>query len=1107
MKIAFLLVFITCLNVSAKVFSQEKLTLDLKNIKLEKALQTIEKQSSYRFVYSPTEGPFNKVISIKTNQASLEEVMRSLLSGTSLSFTVQQHNLITILKAEMTNQDVVVKGVVKDSTGLGLPGVTITVKGIKGIGTSTDGDGKFSIKVPNSSILVFSAIGFTTVEEPASGSMNIVMKALSNNLDEVVVQAYGTTTKRKTTSSISTLDMTTIASIPVQSINDGVAGRLPGITVTATNGAPGSKSSISIRGGGTPLFVIDNVIRSESDFANLNPNDIEDYSLLKDAAATALYGVSASNGVLLVTTKRGKEGKTSINYAYNQIFSQPTLFPDRLSSFEQQSALNRLFVYEGKPAPIAPQDLEKYRDGADPLRFPNTDWQDLTMKNFSPEMRHDLSMSAGTKLLSYYASLSYYNQGTILKTDKNSNKRTTYRLNATSDFEKANLKVNVGLDGFIEKNIVPVAGYAGIYSHIQDRLSYELAKNEFGLPTPIPDNPVRELDPLSGYNKGAGNVLNANLSLAYSAHFLKGLKFKINGVYNTYNTQGKVWNFLAPGYLIGSTAPVYGNAPSLTVRSDKGNMTTLQGYVIYNKTFGDHAIDFTAVYEQTKGNYFTINAARSNYQILYDQLIAGPTENQSINIFDGNGNLLSGESENARAALLGRLSYNYKSKYSFEASVRRDGDYLFVPGSQWGTFFALSAGYTLSEEGFMKSLKDKHILDFLKIRGSYGILGNKDGINPFRYVSAYSVTPIAWFVDGKAVQGTSEPTSIPSQSYSWQQIADRNIAIDLASFNNRLTATVEYYYKRTTGYVTSDPRFANTLGIKLPLINFSDGAARKEGFDFNMNWQSKQGQLSYKIGFNYNYFNTAWERNASDSDADLKNPFRRRSSQLAGFLVDVNGNAIYGYKNNGFYTDNGQLLSGARLPGASGVAAGDLRYIDTNGDGQITADDQTTIGNNTFPRTNYGITLDLGYKGFFFSAVVQGSGNRDRYLGSSLTGQTGKLMTYGFQEDYWRPDNTDALFPRATTSAGVNGGNNYQTSDFWLIQSKYVRLKYLQVGYDFKKGVFQRSPFQQLRLFVSGTNILTSAKSQKYFIDPEADPSNYNYPIQRTFAIGINAGF
>lgn len=1091
MKIAFLLIFITCLNVSAKVFSQEKLTLDIKNVRLEKVLQIIEKQSNYRFVYSPTEGPFNKLISIKTSQAPLEEVLRTLLAGTLLNFTVQQHNLITILKDGAGNQDIVVKGLVKDSTGVGLPGVTVTVKGIIGIGTATDNEGRFNLTVPDQAILVFSLIGYQTVEKKAASALMVTLNALDNNLDEVVVQAYGKTTKRKTTSAIATLDMGNVAGLPVQSINDAVAGRLPGVIVTAGSGAPGAKSSISIRGQ-NPIFVIDNIVRSANDFSNLNPNDIESYSILKDAGATALYGNQGANGVVLVTTKRGSEGKANINYSYNQIFSQPTLFPKKISSYEQAVALNRLYADEGRSPFRSAADLEKLRTGSDPFNFPNTDWQDLTMKNFAPEMRHDLSVTSGTKKLTYYAGLSYYDQGSILRTDQNYNKRTTYRLNTTSEFEKLNLKVTAGLDGFIESNTTPGVGYGSIYSHIQNRGSAQLAVNEFGLPTTQPDNPVRELDPQSGYNKQLAKILNTNLGLEYAAHFLDGLKFKVNGTYTTYNNVSKNWDYLAPAYNLNSTTPIYGNPPGLTVGQGQGSTLTLQGYVLYSKTFGDHSIDFTGVVEHQQDEASNISGNRKNYQIIFDQLIAGPALDQSVN---------GGESEAARAALLGRLTYSYKSRYSIEGSVRRDGDYLFVPGRQWGTFYAISGNYIISEEKFMKTLKDRHILDFLKLRGSYGVLGDKTGVNAFGYVPSYSINPTAYVVNGNLVQGTSEPGSLPNSTYSWQTIGSRDLALEFATLNNRLSGTFDYYYTRRTGYVTGDPRFSSTLGIGLPQINFTEGALRTEGYDFNLSWLGNIDKFSYKIGLNFTRYNSLWERNPGDDDATLKNPYTRITNTTGGYLQT-------GYYSNGLYTSNNQLFNGARRISSTNVVAGDIRYQDLNGDGQINADDFRRIGTNTFPRTNYGLTVDLGYKGFSFNAVVQGSGNRDRYLGNAVQGgDPQNPLAYGFQLDYWRPDNTDALFPRAVSATTVNGGNNFTTSDFWLVKSKYVRLKYVQFAYDFKQGVFKKSPFQQLRLFVSGTNLLTSSNSTDYFIDPESNTNNYDYPIQRTFAIGLNVGF
>ncbi len=544
-----------------------------------------------------------------------------------------------------------ISGVVTDESNLPVASATVTVTGTK-ITTATTEKGVFNITaaIPLGSSLQITSVGYVAQVLPVGNNTAFRVKMIKDltALSDVVVVAYGTTTKRKINSAVSTLNMDEVAPLPVQSINDAVAGRIPGIIVTASSGAPGDKSSISIRGGGTPLYVIDNILRTENDFLNINPNDIESYSVLKDAAATALYGAIGGNGVILVTTKKGKPGKVNINYSFNQIFSQPTLYPKKVSSYEQLNAINQVYINEGKQPPTPAADLEKYRTGTDPINYPNTDWRKIGLKNFATEQRHDLSLSSGTKELTYFGSLSYYNQGSNLRTDKNSNNRITYRLNTVSAFDNVNLKVTTSVDGYIEKNVQPAAGYYAIFSHIQNKRPSQLAYNEFGLPSNnTVDNPAVELDPKSGYSNSTRKVFNGTLGLEYDAHFLDGLKFKFNGNYNSWNSVGKNWSLLAPSYANNSTTPIFANPPSLSEASGAGNTLLLQGFVTYNKKFGEHAIDFTGGYEQAKTNNSALSGTRVQYQLLFDQFVAGPTINQSVT---------GSEDQSARAGFLGRLS-------------------------------------------------------------------------------------------------------------------------------------------------------------------------------------------------------------------------------------------------------------------------------------------------------------------------------------------------------------------------------------------------------------------------------------------------------------------
>lgn len=1084
------------LTALAEGYSQS-ITLNMRNTSVKAVLKEVKKQTDFDIFYNVELISSLDKKDVVLKNASLADVLKVTLAHEDVDFTIENKTVLIFAGADRSKQQQLT-GTVVDEEGAPLQGVTVSLKGTT-VGTTTDAEGAFQLRATDANaVVIFRMLGYKDQEVSANErSLNITLVKSISGLDDVVVTGYGTSSKRKVNSSISTLDMSNVAKIPVQSINDGIAGRIHGVIVTSSSGAPGAKSSISIRGAGAPLYVIDNVIRSANDFSNLNPNDIESYSVLKDAAATAQYGAQGGNGVVVVTTKQGKEGVTSINYSYNHILSQPTIFPKRLSSYETLKAINEVYSFEGRQKPTPDDILEYYRTQEKPFEYPNTDWQKVGLKSHAAEKRHDLSMTSGTDRLKYYASTSYYKQGTNLRTDNNSNERITYRLNTVSNLKELNLKVMAGIDGYVEMNEMPNSStggsYAAIYQHIQQKRASQLAYNEFGLPSAnTTDNPAVELSNESGYARNNSRIFNGLLSFEYDAHFLQGLKFKFNGNYNMWNSKSKSWNLTAPSYSNNSTTPLLGNPPSLSAGRGDGSTMLLQGYVMFNRSFGDHNIDFTGVYEQAQNLSTSLSATRQQYQIIHDQFVAGPTVNQL-----GNGS----ESESGRAGYVGRLSYSYKGKYFLDGSLRHDGLDLFPKNKQWGTFYALSGGYTLSEEDFFQTLKDRNILNYLKIRGSYGLVGSAEGIGAFQYVSGYVINPNTWVIDDVPVQGTSEPGSLPSTNFSWYNIRERNFGFDFETLSNRLSGSFDYFYKRTTGYVVADTRYSAPLGIGLPPINFEEAAHRRHGAEFNLAWQDNKGDLSYKVGVNFTYFNQLWERTTNEDEAALKNPWTRNS----GNPYQAYGT---GYINDGFYTNNLDLLVGPRRISSIDVIAGDLRYQDINGDGKLDGSDQIRMGNPDFPRINFGTTVDLGYKGWSFSAVIMGSGNRDRYIGGVVQGSNlESLLTYGFQHDYWRLDNQDALYPRQVSTPGVNGSNNYVTSDFWLLPSRFVRLKYLQIGYDLKQGPLANSKFKTMRVFLSGTNLLTFSNSKKYFVDPESNQNNEGYPIQRTFAVGVSVGF
>lgn len=1005
----------------------------------------------------------------------------------------------------------VVQGQILDDTGA--PVISATVNVLKDnqrvFTTITDDEGNFSINNLPTGTYTFevSSIGFLNNTygpyNVAAGSTVTINESLlrseGENLEEVIVVGYGTTTRRRTTSSVATVDMERVASIPMQSISDGLQGRVNGVIMTTSSGAPGSKSQISIRGGGEPLFVIDGVIRSRNDYENLNPNDVQDMSILKDAAATAVYGSLAGNGVVVVTTKAGLRGAPQISYSFNQIWSQPTIFPTKLGSYERLSAINDVLKAEGQ-AGRPDSILQFYKDQSRPYQYPNTDWQKIGLKNFAPEQRHDISYSGGTDMLRVYSSMSYYDQGTILRTENNYNKRLTYRLNTVSKFEKLHLTVRTQLDGFVESNNIPNSSTAGSYGqlfgHIQDKSPVDLAYNEFGLPyNGTTDNPAVELSPLSGYNRGQSRVNNALINFDYAAPFLPGLHIKFNTNYNYWASRNKAWNATAPSYALNSRTAIMGNPPSLRETRGEGSELNLQWFLTYNKSFGDHAVDFTGVYEQNQLWTSNINATRQRYQIIFDQFVAGPTVDQLAN---------GSEREAARMGYVGKLGYNYKNRYFIDFSGRYDGSDYYPPNVRWGFFPSISASYILSDELFMQELRNKNIFNLLKLRGSYGTVGQvRDGFTNFNYIPGYSINNNAWVVNDVLVQGTSEPGTLVSTDYTWYSTRTRNFGLDFASLSNRLNGSIDYFFMRTTGYTGSDQsRYTGTLGVALPPINLPDMAFRREGAEFLLSWRDKiANDFNYKLSATYSYFNTLWE-NANESEAALKDPYTRTAGVAGGFLGT-------GYLHDGFFTSNQDLLNGPRRINSVNTVAGDLKYQDVNGDGKIDGNDFRRIGSSTFPRSNYGLTIDLDYKGAFFTTTFAGSGNRDRILGNVIRGNSANgILIYGFQTNYWRPDNQNALYPRQVSTTGVNGNNNYTDSDFWLLRSGYARVKFMQLGYDLKYSLLKNvNTFKQFKVFLSGSNLFTWAKSMDYFIDPESDREGYGYPIQRTISLGANIVF
>lgn len=1034
-----------------------------------------------------------------------------LLSFVLPAFAAADSNdLLTVRESKYVEmqQTQKVSGSVSDDFGP-LVGVSIHVKGTTN-GTVTDMDGNFSLEAKPGDILVISYVGYLTIEHKVTaGPVNLSMKEDTQKLDEVIVLGYGTTTKRSMIAAVSTVNAEEMAALPVTNITQGLAGRSPGLIVQGSGGGINKTSTVSIRGGGTPLVVIDGVIRDYGDFVALAPENIANLSILKDASATAVYGSRASNGILQVTTKQGKEGKPQIDYNFNQSWSQPNVWPDKLNSYERAIHRNVAAANDGVTIPYNDDDLRMFADGSDPYGHPNTDWQKEVMKNFAPQQKHNITISGGGASNTYYASIGHINQQSLYKSDSHYMKRTNFQLTQTSTFKSIGLKTTTQLDGYMQFKTHPYtstsSGYGNVFSHVQNKSPMEIGRNKYGLVYNNTDNPIAEISDDGGYIDEKENVVNGLLGVEWDLPWVKGLKLRAKGSYRYYIKDNKSWRKDAAQYAWDSQEPTYASKPQLSQYGELGNSWTLQYFAEYNRTFGKHSVSALGGYEYTSGFGHSMGLVRKNYDFPIDQINPGPSSTMENS---------GGEWENGRAGWVGQVKYNYDNRYFVEASMRYDGSDNFPKDHRWGTFYSGSIGWSLADEAFMETIREKHIFDMLKIRASYGQVGldnwGNDGdtyhIGRFAYLTSYGLGGQEYVMNGEYVPGFWEG-SLPSPDLTWFTTDQFDAGFDFSSLNNRLYGSFDYFYYATKGFLYApdalDVGYTDPLGVSLPKIS-TDGEHRRAGVEFQLGWRDDIGDFHYDVAFNFTKFDELWANNPSESLENKKNPYKR-TTQQRGYA------GVY-YENMGFYKDANDVYNSVQRTGSHSLTAGDLKYYDFNGDGVIDGADQHRLGKSSFPRANYGLNINLSYKGFSFSTLFQGATRFDMYLGSVLMmsdANTGSSPTYEFQTDYWTPENTDAKFPRLLSSTGNNGSNNTVGSDFWLINGGYLRMRDIQVGYDFKRILLKKTPWiTRLNVALSGQNIFTISEATKYGIDPENGSANrYDYPNERVFAINFGIGF
>ena len=997
--------------------------------------------------------------------------------------------------------ELTVQGTVTDSvTGTALSGVSVQIKN-SNIGTATNANGRFSMNVPDNAVLVVSHLRYGTQEINVNGRTSIdilLVPADPTSLSEVVVVGYGTEKKANITGSISTLSGAALQQSPAPDLSSSFAGRIPGVIANNRSGEPGEDfSTILIRGKGTlndnsPLIVIDGVA-NRGDFGRINPDDVASITILKDASA-AIYGAQAANGVILVTTKRGKSGKPTITYNGSYGLTQPTRLPKLVNSFEFVTYKNEVSDRLGIPHLYSDEEVANYKADNDRLNYPNTDWYHAIIKENSPLTKHSLSLSGGDQKVKYFVSGEYlYQDGIFRKSATNYNQ---YNLRANIDAEVTkNLNVSVNISGRIEDR--KRSNFTSSTIFLRALGAYPTLPDYYpnGLPGPGVEsgtNPVLMASGATGYNRKKDDFLQTNLSFELklpsitNGLYISGLAaydFHFNAEKNFYNN----WDAYNYDKNTGEYTSLRNNEGPINLTESFRNyqLSTFNIKLGYDHLFGEHTVGAFVAFEESGGKDEGINAFRTNFlSDQADQISMGSTTGQS------NG---GSAFHSARMNIFGRATYNFKSKYLAEFILRRDGSYNFPKGKQWGTFPAASVGWRISKESFFKD--NISFINELKLKASWGKLGN-DKIPAYQYVLQYQSDAGYYFGQSDdRVVGLS-PGVTPNPNVTWEVAETKDIGFESSWWDGKLNLNADYFFaQRSNILLPRNASIPTSTGLDNRLPSENIGKVNNQGFELELSHkQIINKNFSYSVGANYTYTKNTVV--FMDEAANIPDMQKIQGHPMDSWLV---------YKTNGIYHNQEEIDKSVHL---SNAAPGDIWYIDVNDDGKITSNDQVRIYESPTPLAIYGLTMGLNYKGLGLNILLQGQGKAKQLIIPQRVGDNVTVPLWMFK-DRWTKDNPEGIY---TASFDRNDPVNNRPSDFWLQNASFLRLKNVELSYTFSEKIISHVNLKYLRVYVNGSNLFVISKIKEY--DPEFQAVTTNsslnyvsgayYPQTRIFNAGIN---
>lgn len=1082
-----------CLNPMANA---QNITLRMSNVTVKQAMDELKSKSGYSFVFSSQDVDTHKNITVESDNQPLGHVISQIVAGQGLAYTIEGKTIILRkatagLVQQQNNKRIT--GVVKDANGEPVIGANIVVKGTTN-GTITDMDGNFVLDVPAGAVLHVSYIGYSDKEIPV-GNQTVLTVSLAEDsraLEEVVVIGYGTARKIDLTGSTSSLggDKLRVKSSP--QLSTQMQGQMAGVQITRTSGDPSAGSSIRVRGVTTlstndPLVIVDGVPGSLMDIA---PEDVKDIQVLKDAASAAIYGSRAAAGVILVTTNRAKDKEFHLSYNMEYGIDKATTVPKFANAVQWMQGYNELTYNDGASSPYSSYSedfLNSYMQNrlTDPDRYPDTDFMSLGLKNHTNHQRHSLSLTGGTDKLKTNFSLNYYDADALYR--NKSYERINVRSN--NDYQiNSWIHANVDVNLMYAKSLAPhslegssmgdLMYRSPIYNVYWSDGRYADGKDG--------DNPIA-LNQLGGQNKVENFKVGGKFQLditpvknlvltaiaAPTYTFTKGKDHKTR--YDVYRISGDV----IPG-------TGYANTSVEEQRNDTRSLT-MQFYANYNFKIYRHSVGVMAGYEDYSYEWENEGASRLNYNLNnFPYLNLGPEDFQYNSGSAGH---------NAYRSVFGRVMYSWADRYMFQANVRSDGSSRFASGHRWGTFPSVSAGWVISEESWF----NKKTINYLKLRGSIGQLGNERIGSEFPYQARLSFG--SGFIPNAASGGadvvqTAYQSDYAFRTLTWETTTTYGVGADIALLNNRLRGSLDWYYKKTSDMLMQ-VGFPSYFGYNAPQNNAAD--MNTKGWDLEISWSDQINDFRYGVSFNLSDY-----RSRMGYMADRQNISSRKITEEGSYY-----NEWYGYKSMGvILNEDAMMENGQKIPVlTNNDKAGNIRYVDIDGDGKITASNDRVRLGNSLPEMQYGGSLWAEWKNFDFNLSFQGIGHQLSYWNWPVSPFLFQAYSCpaNLIESHWSPlasdaENAKAKYPKLTT----NDANIYAASDFWLFNGAYMRVKNITLGYTIPSDITKKFHVDRLRFYFSANDLPAFSKYPKGY-DPEWN--RFSDLLMSSYIFGLNVSF